>query len=145
MMSPSPGVSILSLKILNWWPRPRLAILFSIKRLDDCASVCCASRMHTAEVPGSAWQISMSSSPKKCDLPEPLPPNAALYRAGASSGSKTFAVGIFRMDNDALDSMDEFQGGVLARVDRLRGFAPAAIENGVGRGNPRRRGRILRA
>ena len=58
IMTPSPGVSILSLNIRNWWPRPRLAILPSIKPLEDCASVLCASRMQTASVPRSAWQVS---------------------------------------------------------------------------------------
>src|SRR6186713_2731644 len=120
MMTPSPGVSILSLKTLNRWPRPRLAILLSISRLDDCASVRCASRMHTADVPRSAWQLSTRSSPKKWDFPEPLPPYTPLYRAGASSGSNTLAVGILRTDNDALDSMDQFQRAVVAALDRLR-------------------------
>jgi hypothetical protein len=78
MMRPSPGVSILSLKILNCAPKPSAAILASISRLEDCASVRCASRIQTASVPRSAWQVSTSSSPKKCDLPEPRPPNAPL-------------------------------------------------------------------
>ena len=83
--------------------------MLSIRRLEDCASVFCASRMHTAEVPRSAWQISTRSSPKKCDFPDPRPPCTALYLAGASSGSNIFAVGIFRMDNDALDFVDQFK------------------------------------
>ena len=70
-------------------------------------------------------------SPKKCDLPEPRPPYAALYLAGNSSGSKIFAVGIFRVDNDALNSMDEFKCRVIAILQRLGGFAPTAVENGV--------------
>src|ERR1700731_2890771 len=135
MMTPSPGVAILSLKILNGWPRRRPAILLSIRRLEDCVSVFCASRMHTAEVPRSAWQVSTGSSPKKCDFPEPLPPYRPLYRAGASSDSKTLAVGIFRMDNDALDSVDQLQRTVVAVADRLGGFAPAAIQNGIRGGN----------
>src|SRR6267154_4157594 len=137
MMTPSPGVSILSLKTLNPCPRPSAAILLSIRRLEDCASVRCASRMQTAEVPRSAWQVSTRSSPKKCDFPEPRPPNAALYLAGRKSGSKIRAVGIFRMDNDTLDSMDQLKGAVIVIADRLRGLAPAAVENGVGGGNPR--------
>nr|GAJ36698.1 hypothetical protein BDOA9_0159160 [Bradyrhizobium sp. DOA9] len=74
MIRPSPGVSILSLNNLKPCPSPRLAILPSIKRFDDCASVRCASRMQTASVPRSAWQVSTRSSPKKCDFPEPRPP-----------------------------------------------------------------------
>src|SRR3979411_1757351 len=127
MMMPSPGVSILSLKILNPLPTPREAILLSISRLEDCASVRCASRMQTASVPRSAWQVSTRSSPKKWDFPEPRPPCAALYRAGTSNGSKILAVGIFRVDNDALDFMDEFKGTVLAITDGLRGLAPATV------------------
>src|ERR1700676_1262267 len=127
MMRPSPGVSILSLNSLNWLPTPRLAILLAIRRLLDCASVRCASRMQTASVPRSAWQVSTSSSPKKCDFPEPLPPYRPFYRAGRSSASKTLAVGIFRMDNVALDSVDQLQRTVVAVADRLGGFAPAAI------------------
>jgi hypothetical protein len=46
--------------------------------VEDCASVRCASRMQTASVPRSAWQVSTKSSPKKCDFPEPRPPNAPL-------------------------------------------------------------------
>src|SRR5215467_13843198 len=102
MMRPSPGVSILSLKILNCDPRPSAAILPSISRLEDCASVRCASRMQTASVPRSAWQVSTRSSPKKCDLPEPRPPCNPLYRAAVNSGSNIFAVGILRMDNEML-------------------------------------------
>src|SRR5882757_11574147 len=125
-MMPSPGVSILSLYNLKPPPTPSAAILLSISRLLDCASVSCASRMQTADVPRSAWQISTRSSPKKCDFPEPLPPYALLYRAGASSGSKIRAVGIFRTDNDALDSMDQFKGAIAAVLDGLGGLAPAA-------------------
>ena len=74
MISPSPGVSILSLNSLNPRPTPSEAILLSISRFDDCASVRCASRMQTASVPRSAWHVSTSNSPKKCDFPEPRPP-----------------------------------------------------------------------
>src|ERR1700722_7315715 len=145
MMTPSPGVAILSLNTLNRWPRPRPAILRSIRRFDDCASVFCASRMHTAAVPRSAWQVSTRSSPKKCDLPEPLPPCTALYLAGAHNGSKIRAVGVFRIDNDALDSVDQFKGAVAAVLDRLGGPAPSAVENGVGSRYFGGRGRILAA
>src|ERR1700753_2263985 len=137
MIKPSPGVSILSLNSLKPWPRPSAAILLSISRLDESASVRCASRMQTASVPRSAWQVSTRSSPKKCDLPEPLPPNAPLYRAGASSGSNTRAVGILRVDNDAFDLVDELKRAMVAILQRLRRLAPAAIED-------RRRGRDAR-
>jgi hypothetical protein len=66
-----------------------------------------------------------------------------LYRAGESNGSKTSAVWIFRVDNDALDSMDEFERAVIAAPQWLRGLAPAAIEQCVRRGNARRSRRIL--
>jgi hypothetical protein len=36
------------------------------------------------------------------------------------------------MDNDALDSMDQFQRTVVAVADGLSGFAPAAIQDGIG-------------
>src|SRR5882757_5782673 len=143
MISPSPGVSILSLKTLKPWPRPSAATLLSISRLEDCASVRCASRMQTASVPRSAWQVSTSSSPKKCDLPEPRPPNAALYRLDASSGSNTRAVGILRVDNDTLDFVNEFKRAIVAILQRLRRLAPAAIKDG-GRGRDARgRRRVL--
>src|SRR5882757_7379924 len=145
MTMPSPGVSILSVNTLNPVPIPSEAILLSIKRFDDCASVRCASRMQTASVPRSAWQVSTSNSPKKCDLPEPLPPCTALYRAGLSSGSKTLAVGIFRVDNDTLNSMDQFERAVIAVLQRLRGLAPATIENGVGGGDACGGGGVLAA
>src|ERR1700753_976638 len=145
MTRPSPGVSILSLKILKRLPRPSAAILFSISRLLDCASVRCASRMQTASVPGSAWQVSSKSSAKKCDLPEPGPPKTPLWRAGSSSGSNIFAVGIFRTDNDPLDSMNQFQRATVAVLQGLRRLAPTAIEDRIRRRNPRRCGGRLRA
>src|SRR4030081_2265393 len=101
--------------------------------------------MQTASVPRSAWQGSTRSSPKKWDFPEPRPPCAALYRAGTSNGSKILAVGIFRVDNDALDFMDEFKGTVLAITDGLRGLAPATVQNGVGGRYPRGGSSIFRA
>src|SRR4051812_29171695 len=134
MMMPSPGVSILSLYSLKPLPIPSAAILLSINRLLDCASVRCASRMQTASVPRSAWQVSTRSSPKKWDFPEPLPPCAPLYLAGWSNGSKTFPVGILRVDNDALDS-DDFDRPFIAALQWLCGLAPAAVEKGVRRGN----------
>jgi hypothetical protein len=39
---------------------------------------------------------------------------------------------LLRMNNDALDPMDQFERAVTAVLQRLRGLAPAAIENGVG-------------
>ncbi len=48
------------------------------------------------------------------------------------------------MDNDALDSVDQFESAVIASLDWLCGLAPAAVQNGVGRGYPRCRRRILR-
>jgi hypothetical protein len=78
MTMPSPGVSILSLKILKPLPTASEAILLSISRFEDCPSDRCASRMQTAEVPRSAWHLSTNNSPKKCDLPLPRPPKAPL-------------------------------------------------------------------
>jgi hypothetical protein len=49
------------------------------------------------------------------------------------------------MDNDALDSVDQFESAVIAILDRLCGLAPAAVQNGVGRGYPRCRRCILAA
>ena len=45
------------------------------------------------------------------------------------------------MDNDALDFVDHLEG-LIAVLDGLLRFAPAAIEDGVGRGDARRRGGI---
>jgi hypothetical protein len=45
------------------------------------------------------------------------------------------AVGIRRMDNDALDSLDQFKSSVVAILDRLRRLAPAAIQDGIGGGD----------
>jgi len=39
------------------------------------------------------------------------------------------------MNNDALDPMDQFERAIAAVLQRLRGLAPAAIENGVGGGD----------
>jgi hypothetical protein len=47
------------------------------------------------------------------------------------------------MDNDTLESVDQFKGAVVVIPDRLRGLAPAAVQNGVGGGNPRGSGRVL--
>src|ERR1700730_7436910 len=99
--------------------------------------------MQTASVPSSASQVSTRSSPKKCDFPEPLPPYAPLYRAGTSRGAKILAVRIFRMDNDALDSVDQLERAVGAVLDGLRRLAPAAIQDGVGGGNLGRGGGVL--
>src|SRR5665213_1555598 len=49
------------------------------------------------------------------------------------------------MDNDALDSVNQLEGAVTAVLDGLWRLAPAAVEDGVGRGYARGRGRILRA
>jgi hypothetical protein len=78
-------------------------------------------------VPRSAWQVSTNSSPKKWDFPEPRPPNAALYRAGKSNGSKIFAVGIFRVDNDKLNSLDQFKRTVIAASPAVAWTCSAAI------------------
>ena len=41
----------------------------------------------------------------------------------------------FRMNDDALDPVNEFERAVATVLQRLRGLAPAAIENGVGGGD----------
>jgi hypothetical protein len=75
------------------------------------------------------------------DLREPRPP--ALYRAGKSNASKIFVVRIFRMNNDTLNSMDQFKRAIIAIPQRLRRLAPAAIENGVRRRHARGGRRVL--
>ena len=42
-----------------------------------------------------------------------------------------------RMNNDTLDSMNEFERTVIAVLQRLRGLAPATVEDGVRGGNAR--------
>src|SRR5215813_10200772 len=101
--------------------------------------------MQTASVPRSAWQVSTRSSPKKCDFPEPRPPKAALYLEGARSGSKIFAVGILRVDNDALDAVDEFERAIIAVLQGLRGLAPSAVEDRVRGRDARGVGGVLRS
>jgi hypothetical protein len=49
------------------------------------------------------------------------------------------------VDNDTLDSMDDFERTLIAALQWLCGLAPAAVEDGVGRGNAGRRRRILAA
>jgi hypothetical protein len=49
--------------------------------------------------------------------------------------ARILAVGIRRMDNHALDSLDQLEGAVVAILDRLRRPAPAAIQDGVGGGD----------
>src|ERR1044072_5192323 len=116
MITPSPGVSITSLNTLNpsGSPSPRSASLLSIRRLLDCASVFCTSRMQTESIPLSRRLSSMRPPAKKCDLPEPLPPHAPLYRDGAKSGSKTSAVGMRRTDNVSLDHRQRDRAAVFA-------------------------------
>ena len=125
-------------------PRPSAAILLSISRLDDCASVRCASRMQTASVPRSAWQVSTRSSPKKCDLPEPRPAERALVARGLRAAAQR-------------PSLSGFSGWTMTRSirwissrapsspfsQRLHGLAPAAIEDRVGGRDARGRRRIL--
>jgi hypothetical protein len=53
------------------------------------------------------------------------------------------AVGIPGMDNDALNSINQFQRAALATLDGFCGFAPAASQEGGGGGAPRRGGGIL--
>src|SRR4051812_24245286 len=48
------------------------------------------------------------------------------------------------MDNDTLDSVDQFDGAV-AGLERLRGLAPAAIKDRIGGGDARGRGGVLGA
>jgi hypothetical protein len=48
------------------------------------------------------------------------------------------------MDNDALDSVDQFESAVIAILDCLCGLAPAAVQNGIGCGNARGGRCILR-
>src|ERR1700722_15676486 len=84
-------------------------------------------------------------------LPDPRPPKIPLYRAGASSGSKISAVGIFSVDifgnnglgmnDDTLDAMNQCER-VLVIADRLRRLTPAAIEQRVRRRDACRRGRL---
>lgn len=50
-----------------------------------------------------------------------------------------------RMHDDALDPLNQFQHSVLAVLDRLRGLAPAAIEDGIGGRDAGRRRCILAA
>src|SRR6185369_13649170 len=79
--------------------------------------------------PGSLRLSSTRSSAKKCDLPEPLPPHAPLYRAGARSGSNTLAVSIRSVDNRALYSVDHVErAAVFITHDGLRGLAPATVK-----------------
>ena len=82
--------------------------------------------------------------------PELRPSKTPLYRLGCSSGSKIFAVGIFRVDifwvnNDTLNSMDQLERSVVAILQGLHGLAPAAIENRVRGQNACRSGCIFRA
>jgi hypothetical protein len=49
------------------------------------------------------------------------------------------------MDNDALDTVDEFERAVIAVLQGLRGLSPATIEDGVRRRHARCRSGILAA
>jgi hypothetical protein len=49
--------------------------------------------------------------------------------------SHQLAAVLLRMNNDALYPVNQFERTVAAVLQRLRGFAPAAIENGVGGGD----------
>ena len=61
----------------------------------------------------------------------------------AGSGSSIFVVRPFRVNNYPLDAVNQFQRSAIAVLQRLRGLAPAAIENGVGGRDARGRRRIL--
>ena len=63
----------------------------------------------------------------------------ALVPGGLEQRLKILAVGIFRMDNDALNFVDQLDRAIIAVLDRLGSLAPAAIQNSVGGGDPRRR------
>src|SRR5215467_6793068 len=75
----------------------------------------------------------MISSAKKCDLPEPRPPYAPLYRLGLNRRWKTLAVGICSVDNDALDAVDQGQRIVFVAGDGLRHFAVNTLDDLFGR------------
>ena len=49
------------------------------------------------------------------------------------------------MDNDALDFVDQLKRAVVAILDGLRRLAPAPIQDGVSRGDPRRGRGVFRA
>jgi hypothetical protein len=57
--------------------------------------------------------------------------------------SNALTARILRMNDDTLYSMNEFKRTIATILQRLRGLAPTAIENGVGSGNARGGGRIL--
>ena len=59
----------------------------------------------------------------------------ALVARGRQQRLENLAVGIFRMDNDTLDSVDQFKRAVIAVLDGLRRLAPAAVQDGVGGGD----------
>ena len=60
-----------------------------------------------------------------------------------SGASNAITAGILRMNNDTLDPMDQLERTVTAVLQRLRGLAPAAVENGVGGRNARGGGCVL--
>ena len=57
--------------------------------------------------------------------------------------SNALTARILRMNNDTLDPVDEFKRTVATVLQRLRGLAPAAVENGVCGRDARGWGRIL--
>ena len=61
------------------------SILISSSFLTDWRKDFCTSRTQTISV-RSATDRSIASSAKKCDFPDPRPPQAARYLAGFSSG-----------------------------------------------------------
>src|SRR6185369_10411363 len=120
VMIPSPGVWITSLNTLK--PSAsvilRACSLSSIRRLLDSLSVFWTSRMQTERKPRFAMLSSINSSPKKWDLPDPRPPYAPLYLAGASSGTNTRAVSISSSTRVHDGSLDRLKAKRVLLVSR---------------------------
>ena len=117
MIRPSPGVSILSVNSLKPLPTPSEAILLSINRFEDCASVRCASRIQTASVPRSAWQVSTSSSPKNAIFRTAAAVNPFVAR-GRQERLEDLRCGDFQ-DRQWYDLFDE-SASALPAVDAQR-------------------------
>ena len=97
-MMPLPGVMIWSFIIRKCSPSPRALILSSISRLADSFRLFCTSRTQTMRAPDLLAAFSTASVANACDLPEPRPPYAALYRDAPMNGSNSAGIEMLTFD-----------------------------------------------
>jgi len=104
------------------------SILVSSKRLTDWFSDFCISRTQTLLRFWSSMWPSIINSAKVCDLPDPRPPHAPLYRLASSNGTAHSGVWICRVlpifDNYTLNLCELQRHAISASQLMLLSFCP---------------------